>query len=82
MQNYKQQVTEFFNDRTAYDQEGIFHPLLANLLLECVELQPEHKVLDVATGTGLIAIPAAQICTNGYVVFLLFRNIFYYSYNY
>lgn len=60
MDNYKQQVTESFNQRTAYDQEGKFHPLQANSLLECVPIHQGNKVLDIATGTGLIAIPAAQ----------------------
>lgn len=69
MNDYKQQVTEFFNRRTAYDQEGSLHPRLANLLLECVHLQKGQKILDIATGTGLIAIPAAQMVgAEGYVV--------------
>lgn len=69
MNDYKQQVTEFFDRRTAYDQEGTFHPRLANLLLECVQIQNGQKILDVATGTGLVAIPAAQIVgSSGYVV--------------
>ncbi|MBD2741291.1 methyltransferase domain-containing protein [Coleofasciculus sp. FACHB-1120] len=61
MNSYKQQVIEFYNSRTTYDcEEGTRHPLEANLLLEFVPIQKGDKILDVATGTGLLAIPAAQ----------------------
>jgi len=60
MDDYKRQVVEFFNQRTAYDQEGPRHPHEADLLLKSAALQENHRVLDVATGTGLIAIPAAH----------------------
>jgi len=69
MNDYKRQVTEFFNQRTAYDQEGSRHPHEANLLLKCVQLQKGQEILDVATGTGLVAIPAAEkVGSEGYVV--------------
>lgn len=59
--NYKQKVAAFFNSRINYDEEGNFHPHLANHLLELVPLHKGQKILDVATGTGLVAITAAQI---------------------
>jgi arsenite methyltransferase len=69
MDNYKQQVTEFFNRRTAYDQEGLRHPREARLLLESVPLQTGQRILDIATGTGLVAIPAAKkVGSEGYVI--------------
>ncbi|MEW5861765.1 MAG: methyltransferase domain-containing protein [Cyanobacteriota bacterium] len=70
MNGYKQQVIEFYNSRTAYDrEEGTRHPLEANLLLESVPIQKGQKILDVATGTGLVAIPAAQkVGSEGYVI--------------
>ncbi|MEH2291221.1 class I SAM-dependent methyltransferase [Nostoc sp.] len=59
--SYKQQLKEFYGSRTAYDHEqGTRHPLEAKLLLEFVPLNLGQKILDVATGTGLVAIPAAQ----------------------
>lgn len=63
LNEYKQQVTTFFNRRTNYDKEGNFHPRLADCLLELVKphLHRGQKVLDIATGTGLVAIPAAHI---------------------
>jgi ubiquinone/menaquinone biosynthesis C-methylase UbiE len=70
MDNYKQQVIEFYNARTTYDHEtGTQHPREASLLLEYVPLQQGQKILDIATGTGLVAIPAAlKVGSEGYVV--------------
>jgi ubiquinone/menaquinone biosynthesis C-methylase UbiE len=66
---FKQQVAEFFNQRSQYDEESDFHPRLAAQLIESANLQPGHKVLDVATGTGLVAIAAAQqVAPDGWVV--------------
>ncbi|MBD1833127.1 class I SAM-dependent methyltransferase [Cyanobacteria bacterium FACHB-472] len=59
--NFKQQLAAFFNGRTNYDKESDFHPRLANRLLEISQLHSGQKILDVATGTGLVAIPAAKI---------------------
>lgn len=58
---YKQQLREFYGSRTTYDyEEGTRHPLEAKILLKFVPLQQGQKILDVATGTGLIAIPAVK----------------------
>lgn len=60
--SYKQQLKEFYGSRTNYDhEEGTRHPLEAKLLLEFVPLQQGQKILDVATGTGLLAIPTCEI---------------------
>ncbi|WP_298904838.1 methyltransferase domain-containing protein [uncultured Nostoc sp.] len=68
--NYKQQLREFYGSRTAYDhEEGTRHPLEAKLILEFVPLDSGQKILDVATGTGLVAIPAAEkVGSDGYVI--------------
>jgi arsenite methyltransferase len=69
MENYKQQVIEFFSHRIAYDQEGPRHPREAELLLRSVPLQEKQSVLDIATGTGLVAIAAAQkVGRGGHVI--------------
>lgn len=61
LDSYKQQLKEFYGSRTTYDhEEGTRHPLEAKLLLEFVTLHSGQKILDVATGTGLIAIPASE----------------------
>ncbi|BAZ13944.1 putative methyltransferase [Calothrix sp. NIES-4071] len=56
---YKQEVINFFNSRTSYDNDYTMRRALP--LLEQIELQKQHVVLDVATGTGIIGIAVAQI---------------------
>ncbi|MEH2206265.1 MAG: methyltransferase domain-containing protein [Nostoc sp.] len=70
LDNYKQQLREFYGSRTTYDHEkDTRHPLEAKLLIEFVGLHSGQKILDVATGTGLVAIPAAEkVGSEGYVI--------------
>jgi len=69
LENYKQQVVDFFARRTAYDDEGDAHPQEAQRLLEYVAIAPGDQILDIATGTGLVAIPAArQVAPDGFVI--------------
>lgn len=66
---FKQGVAQYFDQRTNYDNESDFHPRIAQRLLDYAQLQPGDKVLDVATGTGLVAIAAAQqVAPNGWVM--------------
>lgn len=58
---FKQQMLVDFNSRTNYDNKGSFHPRVANRLIELAPLRSGQKVLDVATGTGNVAIAAAKI---------------------
>ena len=68
MSEYKQQVIAFFNSRTAYDKEGERHPQEAKKLCNLVPVEEGQKILDIATGTALLAINAAQkVGTNGHV---------------
>ena len=57
---YKQQVIDFFDKRTAYDEEGDSHPNEARKLLEFAPVKAGQTILDLATGTGLAAIAAAE----------------------
>lgn len=61
IENYKRLVVNDFNSRPDYDQKSPFHTALANRLVELVQLEPGQQVLDVATGTGLVAMAAAEI---------------------
>ena len=55
---YKKTVADFFDGRTRYDNDVTLKRALP--LIEMVSLKPGQQVLDVATGTGIIAIAAAQ----------------------
>lgn len=59
--NYQQKIIDFFNSRTAYDSEGRGHPNNAQRLLDYVTVNPGETILDLCTGTALLAIPAAKI---------------------
>lgn len=60
--NYKQRVIADFNSRSNYDNDLRYR--LANPLVELAQLQSGQKILDVATGTGIVAIAAAKIVGN------------------
>ena len=68
MSDYKQSVIDFFDSRISYDTEGEKHPREAKKLLASVTVKPEQSILDLACGTGLLAIPAAQIASAGSVI--------------
>ncbi len=63
-ENYKQKVIDFFDGRTSYDFEGRGHPENAKRFLDFVPAQPNQTILDIATGTGLVAIPLAKFLEN------------------
>ena len=63
-EDYKQKIIDFFNSRTFYDSERRGHPENAKRLLDFVPVQPNQTILDLATGTGLIAIPVAKALEN------------------
>ncbi len=60
IKTYKQQLLADFNCRTNYDS-GRFYIPIAQRLIEVANLQRAHKILDIATGTGIVALAAAQI---------------------
>ncbi|MEA5597022.1 protein-L-isoaspartate(D-aspartate) O-methyltransferase [Rivularia sp. UHCC 0363] len=51
---YKQQVADYFNARTNYDRIELTNRR-ANSFLKLLPLKKGYEVLDIATGTGLIA---------------------------
>jgi ubiquinone/menaquinone biosynthesis C-methylase UbiE len=64
-----QKLIDYFNSRNDYEQECNFHLKLAQKLTELV--QPKHgdKVLDIATGTGLVAFEfALKVGNQGLVI--------------
>ncbi|MBD2614377.1 MAG: class I SAM-dependent methyltransferase [Nostoc sp. ZfuVER08] len=64
---YKQEIIAHYNGRTNYDNDFTLNRAIA--LLDYASPFPGQRVLDVATGTGNIAIAAAQkVGTNGSVI--------------
>ncbi len=56
---YKQEIIAFYQARTNYDNDFTYRRAIP--LVELAQLQPGQHVLDVATGTGIVAIAASQI---------------------
>jgi ubiquinone/menaquinone biosynthesis C-methylase UbiE len=61
LDDYKQQVADLYSCRSANYDNGDWHPRIAHRLVEYAHLCPGQHVLDIATGTGMFAIEAAQI---------------------
>lgn len=69
MNEYKQQVANLYSSRSSSYDNGDWHPRIAQRLVEYAQLDPGQQVLDIATGTGIVAIEAAQIIgTEGRVI--------------
>lgn len=62
----KQAITNVFDlVATKYDNPSLrFFPSCANKLVDYAKITPNQKVLDIATGTGMVAMAAAQ-CLRG-----------------
>lgn len=61
MASYRDAILKMYNDRTAYDTEGgTRHPEDAERLVASSNIGLGDRVLDVATGTGLVAFAAAE----------------------
>jgi ubiquinone/menaquinone biosynthesis C-methylase UbiE len=58
--NLAAEVAAYFDRRSATYDTGDFHPRLAARLIEAAGIKEGQTVLDVATGTGLVAIEAAR----------------------
>ncbi|NEP60105.1 MAG: methyltransferase domain-containing protein [Symploca sp. SIO2G7] len=67
LNEYKQQIQSFYDARTTYDNDFTHRRALP--LIKLVQLQPGQQILDIATGTAIIAIAAAEIVgTQGRVI--------------
>ncbi|NEP02815.1 MAG: hypothetical protein F6K58_30025 [Symploca sp. SIO2E9] len=54
LSDYKQQVSAFFDGRTNYDNDITYRRAIR--LVELTPLKRKQQVLDVATGTAIVAI--------------------------
>jgi len=55
---YQQEIKAFYDARTSYDNDYTYRRAIP--LVELAQLQPGQQILDIATGTGIIAIAAAE----------------------
>ena len=69
LDDYKQQVANLYSSRSTNYDNGDWHPRIARRLVEYAQPKSGQQILDIATGTGMVAIEAAQIVgTEGRVV--------------
>jgi ubiquinone/menaquinone biosynthesis C-methylase UbiE len=69
LDEYKQQIADIYTSRSANYDRGEWHPRIAHHLVESAQIQTGKQVLDISTGTGMVAIEAAQIVgTEGRVI--------------
>jgi len=66
LNEYKQEILDFYQARTSYDNDFTYRRAVP--LVELAHLQPGQHILDVATGTGIIAIAASEIVAEGKVI--------------
>ncbi|MEB3180930.1 MAG: methyltransferase domain-containing protein [Nostocaceae cyanobacterium] len=61
LNEYKQQIADLYNRRSHTYDNGDWHPRIAHRLVEHANILQGQQVLDIATGTGMVAIEAAQL---------------------
>ncbi|HEY9635948.1 MAG TPA: methyltransferase domain-containing protein [Coleofasciculaceae cyanobacterium] len=61
LNDYKQQISELYSRRSHTYDESDWHLRIAHRLVEYAQISRGQQVLDIATGTGMVAIEAAQI---------------------
>ncbi|MDJ0578463.1 methyltransferase domain-containing protein [Crocosphaera sp.] len=66
---YQQAIANLYNQRSGTYDQGDFHPKLVDLLLSYLDVKPQQNVLDIATGTGLMAVECSKkVGDYGYVI--------------
>ncbi|MEH2312713.1 MAG: methyltransferase domain-containing protein [Nostoc sp.] len=61
LNEYKQQIADLYSCRGQTYDQGDWHPRIAHCLVEYAQISQGQHVLDIATGTGMVAIEAAQL---------------------
>ncbi len=59
LNEFKQEIMAFYDARSSYDNDFTYRRAIP--LVELAQLQPGQHILDIATGTGIIAIAASEI---------------------
>ncbi len=60
LNEYKQQIADLYSRRSQTYDDSDWHPRIAHRLVEHARISSGQHVLDIATGTGMAAIEAAQ----------------------
>ncbi|NEO98628.1 MAG: methyltransferase domain-containing protein [Symploca sp. SIO2E9] len=69
LNDYKQQIANLYNQRSSSYDNSDWHRQIAHHLVKYAKLSPGQQILDLATGTGMVAIEASQIVgTEGQVI--------------
>lgn len=69
LNDYKQQIADVYNRRSHNYDESEWHLRIAHHLVEYAQISPGYDILDIATGTGHVAIEVAQrVGSSGRVV--------------
>jgi ubiquinone/menaquinone biosynthesis C-methylase UbiE len=69
LNDYKQEIANLYSGRSSAYDNSDWHLQLAHRLVEYGQVAPGQKVLDIATGTGHVAIAAAHIVgSEGHVI--------------
>ncbi len=64
LNDYKRQIADLYSRRSSNYDDGDWHPRIAHRLVEYTQISSGQRILDIATGTGMVAIKAAQIVGN------------------
>ncbi|NMG19211.1 class I SAM-dependent methyltransferase [Brasilonema bromeliae] len=61
LNDYKKEIADLYSRRSQTYDNSDWHTQIAHRLVEYAQISPGQHVLDIATGTGMVAIEAAQI---------------------
>jgi ubiquinone/menaquinone biosynthesis C-methylase UbiE len=61
LNEYKQKIADLYNRRSHHYDESEWHTRITHFLVEYTQINPGDHVLDIATGTGHVAIEVAAI---------------------
>jgi ubiquinone/menaquinone biosynthesis C-methylase UbiE len=64
LNNYKQEIADLYTRRSVNYDNSAWHLRIAHLLVEYAQITPGQSILDIATGTGMVAIKAARMIGN------------------
>ncbi len=69
LNDYKQEIADLYTRRSATYDNSDWHLKIAHRLVEYAQVSPGEWILDLATGTGMVALKAAQLVgAEGWVV--------------